>query len=249
MSATRLHNYLFAFTVFLFVMQLAVLSAQAQTAVTTCGTVITQPGRYILANDLVGCPRNGIVIETAGVDLDLNSHQITGAPNNQYVGLWLRELLAAGIVRVYGPATISGFLMGVNIAWKDGLAFVVDVASERCPSGFNVSNSRVVLRGDIATNGIDGFALFDTSDSELFDNTARETVSGFVIRGNNNLVTHNIAVSNSVGIETAAGSKNNHIQFNEAVNNGVLDLAERNATCVNTWENNTFGKANRSCIH
>lgn len=66
LCATRLRNCLFIFTTFLFLVQLAALAAQAQTRITSCGTLINLPGRYVLANDLLNCPQQGVIETSAG---------------------------------------------------------------------------------------------------------------------------------------------------------------------------------------
>jgi large repetitive protein len=52
------------------------LAASAPTQTVSCGQVITSDTR--LANDLVDCPADGLVIGADGVTLDLNGHTIAG---------------------------------------------------------------------------------------------------------------------------------------------------------------------------
>jgi hypothetical protein len=55
------------------------IAAHAQEPIRTCGTLITHPGRYELANDLLNCTGSGVRVQTNGiVIINLNSHQITG---------------------------------------------------------------------------------------------------------------------------------------------------------------------------
>src|SRR5450759_2835397 len=79
MSATRLGKYLLTTLAFFPLLQLLAVSAQRQTPITSCGTVINTPGQYYLANDL-NCHdyEVAITIESTNVELDLDHHQITG---------------------------------------------------------------------------------------------------------------------------------------------------------------------------
>lgn len=54
--------------------------------VTECGTVLTEPGNYKLANDLLDCPANGVEIVGSDIVLNLKGHAISCADNNLEVG-------------------------------------------------------------------------------------------------------------------------------------------------------------------
>ena len=50
--------------------------------VAECETIITEPGKYFLVNDLVGCESVGVEIESSNVTLDLKGHAISCADND-----------------------------------------------------------------------------------------------------------------------------------------------------------------------
>src|SRR5262245_7417717 len=83
-------------------------------AITTCPTVITQPGHYRLANDLFCSGTDGIVIRADHVTLMLDEHNITQDVVN--FGL-AGNGISAGVgivggnshVRIFGTGVISGF--------------------------------------------------------------------------------------------------------------------------------------------
>ena len=58
----------------------------APKVVTECGQVLTEPGNYKLANDLLDCPGTGIEITGSDIKLNLKGHEISCADNNLEVG-------------------------------------------------------------------------------------------------------------------------------------------------------------------
>lgn len=47
--------------------------------ISECGAVLTEPGNYRLANDLVDCPADGVFIDGSDISLDLKGHEISCA--------------------------------------------------------------------------------------------------------------------------------------------------------------------------
>jgi parallel beta-helix repeat protein len=54
--------------------------------VTECGTILTEPGNYKLANDLLECPGHGITIVGSDITLNLKGYEISCAENDLEVG-------------------------------------------------------------------------------------------------------------------------------------------------------------------
>jgi parallel beta-helix repeat protein len=230
----------------------AALSAQAQIPVTTCGTEITQPGNYILANDLLGCSGNGIVIQSEGVTLNLNSHQITGPGSGVSRGI---SVLAHKGTVIEGPGTIARFYFGVYLERAVGGAHIVGITAQDNTTGFYLSGSReVTLGANMAVSNDAGFLLFDSSDNQLVENIVNSNRNmGIQIVGSRNEIILNTAENNGTyGIEVVRGfgSHDNRITFNTATGNATFDLAERGySTCRSTWTSNMFSTANLPCIH
>lgn len=251
MTATRLRNCLYTFSVLLWAMQWVAASAQAQTPVTACGTEITQPGQYFLANDLVGC-LGGIVIRSQGVTLRLNSHQIVGVESPGSRGILV---LAPTATIIDGPGTIARFDAGVYLQRTTSGTLIVGVTVQDNHYGFFVAGSRdSTIGGNTVTTNQEGILLFSSSDNHLVENVInsnRET--GIQINGSRNeIILNNIDNNGTYGIEVLDffGSRNNRITNNAATGNSTFDLAERGAqNCENIWVNNTFSTANLDCIH
>jgi len=253
--ATRMPKYLLIATILLLLAQLAV-PAQAQTQITTCGTNIRLAGTYVLANDLLNCPGDGIDITFGHVTLELGNHQITGSGT----GTGIRVARASGLARnvtIHGPATITNFNKCLELVDSQ----TGDVSRVTCTG--NNTGFTVDLREDSWDNQIHdniatmnhgaGFVINDEWSHYDHNQSSQNGGSGFVLTavdGRNNFVNNNTADQNANdGIEAQSGAVQNLIYENHATGNSNLDLADDNPTgCPNTWYHNTFGTSNKECI-
>jgi parallel beta-helix repeat protein len=231
-------------------MQWTAVSAQAQISVTTCGTTITQPGQYILANDLLACAEDGIVIRSAGVSLNLNGHQITGIQRSLTHGIQV-TLSPNESVIIDGPGTIARFGTGLELDLAHGRAFIVSVTARQNRFGFMVLNGSEITLGNntAVNNSVIGFALYDTDDSSLVESSANANGDGIVILGSRNEIILNTANNNEKNGIVAFNGAHNRISTNTALGNSRYDLYQLGQDCNNTWVNNTFNSANLPCIH
>lgn len=253
--ATRLTKYLFISTALLLLAQLAVV--HAQTKITKCGTEIKLPGTYVLANDLLNCPVDGIDIIFGHVTLELGNHQITGAGTGTGIRVARQGPYLAMNVVIHGPGTISNFDKGIElIDSKDG-----EVSGLTCSgnnSGFVFQRLHDswnnLIHDNIATlnHGV-GFEINGDWSHYERNQANQNGGSGIVVTtndGRNNFVNNNTADQNGRdGIEAEAGAENNMIYENHATGNSMVDLADDSAAgCHNFWMRNTFGSANKKCI-
>ena len=251
MRPIRLPNYLLLPGALLLVVQLMLVSAQAQIPVTTCGTMITQPGRYSLANDLLQCPGDGIVIQSADVSLNLNGHQVTGPSHSSTHGILVALPPKASVI-IDGPGTIANFGTGVELDLANGSAYIASVTSQRNYFGFMVTKgSNVTLGNDTAANNLTiGFALYDIDDSGIFESSAYANGDGIVMLGSRNEIILNKVNKNEKNGIVVFGGGENRISTNAAQGNSRYDLYQLGDGCgTNTWVNNTFTTANLPCIH
>jgi Periplasmic copper-binding protein (NosD) len=245
-SATSLPQVTFA--ALLLLTQLVAVCAHAQTQITSCGTSITEPGEYVLANDLTNCSGYGIVITRAqDVVLNLAGHRITGSDTPRKAGIFVQSSGA----RIIGPGVISNFTgqLSSGVFTTGSVVEITGVTSTGNVVGFWL-NGKVRAHGNIANNNEDGFTT--TAEGEFSDNLASgNTQVGIDANGNSHtLFLHNTAVFNGqYGIEMYQYASNKKIISNTALGNGAYDLFEGDRTCRNTWADNTFGSANRPCIH
>jgi parallel beta-helix repeat protein len=251
LRTTHLPKYLVMTGALLLVAQLVAVSAQAQNQVTTCGTVITRPGTYNLANDLLGCAEDGIVIRSGGVTLNLNGHQITGFGRSGTRGIQVTSPTKE-LVIIDGPGTIADFENGVDMDLAHGSAYIVSVTAQKNRIGFYIVNGKDVTLGNskAINNALVGFALYDTDDSRLVESTANANGSGINVLGFRNEIVLNTANDNNTYGILVFGGAHNRISSNTALRNSRYDLFQGGENCENnTWVNNMFKTANLPCIH
>jgi len=270
-SRNRASGFFCASTFILLIVALASMPAAAYSAIpiTSCGTVINQPGHYILANDLSCFDQDGIDIVADHVDLMLDGHQISNVFQDfigRGIGVGVGVASGNSHVSIIGPGTITGFNVGIEFQQVShssvkevtttfnffGFAvnggFVVG-CNQSCPSTKNV------FQGNTSTfNDQHGFTMNGANDNTFRDNNASNNSNGlgillFTAIGND--VRGNTTNSNGgagIGISAGTGT-DNAISGNTAQNNGTFDLEDDNANCDgNTWKHNTFGSASQSCI-
>lgn len=245
-------------------------AADPTVQITQCGTVISQPGHYILANDLSCFDQDGVDIVSDHVDLMLNNHQIANVfadffANGISVGVGVPS--GNSHVHIIGPGTITGFNEGVNFE-QVSFSSVNDVTSTGNFFGFVVNggfaagcnqscpSTKNDFQGNTSTfNDQHGFTMNGANDNTFRDNNASNNVNGFgflLFTAAGNDVRDNTADANGGGgIGTSAGTgTDNDITGDTAQNNGIVDLQDNNPNCdSNTWKHNTFGSANQACIH
>jgi hypothetical protein len=247
-SVTRLRKYTFTISALLLLMQLAVVCAHAQTQITSCGTSIRTSGEYVLANDLTNCADYGIVIRGAqDVVLNLAGHRITGSATPRKAGIFVQSAGA----RIIGPGVISNFTgeLSSGVFTSGSVVEITGVTSTGNVVGFWL-NGKVRVHGNIANNNEDGFTT--TAEGEFSDNLASgNTQNGIDANGDaHTRFLHNTVVFNGqYGIEMYQYATNKEIISNTALGNGTYDLFEGDRNCPNRWADNTFGTANRPCIH
>lgn len=128
----------------------------------------------------------------------------------------------------------------------------VQIAQKSPLAGFLVTNGRdVTLGNNTAVNKRQiGFVLQDIEDSRLVESSANENDVGIVVHGSRDEIILNTADRNLVyGIAVDSGAQN-RISANTALRNRRYDLWQRlEENCGNNiWVNNTFRKANLTCI-
>jgi parallel beta-helix repeat protein len=205
------------------------------TQITQCGTVISQPGHYILANDLScagagtplspvlgsdpappSTPTDGINIVADHVNLMLDGHTISGALSN--FGITVGVGVAAGNshVSIVGPGTVSGFFAEV-VFEQVSHSTVSDVTVTGGQFGFFIASGVAVgctncpstmndFQGNTATANGAGFTLDGADDNTIRDNNA----SNNLIDG----IELTVATKNDVRGNTLNGNVRSGIQVN-----------------------------------
>lgn len=251
LRATGMKQHRFTIPVLLFLLQLAVVSAQGQNQITRCGTFITTSGEYVLANNLINCSSDAITIGgNANVVLNLAGHQITGSANPQRTGGAGIRIQSGARARIAGPGIISNYTAGFGVLLASGSLEATAVTCTGNDVGFYLSNGTVTVHSNIATNNVDGFYM--VASGELTDNLASGNSQDGIFTANRQpaRLLHNTSVFNGrYGIAAAQFSSGKDIVSNTALNNVAYDLFDGNSNCQNTWVDNTFGTSKGPCIH
>lgn len=239
--------------VFLVAMQWT--AAWAATPISSCA-VIARSGEYILTQDLQ-CSNDGIEIVADHVKLNLNDHNLTGIGRGNGIALGDQGIRTVTDVSIVGRSTISNFYAGIALLGAQNSS-IKDVTVTGNYHGILLQNLRSTLpssntlENNTATSNLDdGFSLKEAQQNILRGNTSTRNHYGFVLDENShgNQLLDNVASDNRYGIYTFNSAFANLIRHNTALNNPDRDLVDENFECGNTWEDNTFHTANKSCIH
>lgn len=209
----------------------SVLAAPPQ-PVTECGTIITEPGKYRLANDLVDCPDNGVIIYSSDVTMDLKGHTVSCADNG----------LRVGGVMAWGEP--DAFLRNVKITngavtgCSDGIlfAFVEDSKITKMTSWGNIlwegasgtgitvwlSRNNVIMHNHTYGNEDAGIGSWESSGNLFKHNTSIDNFLGiYTDNENDSRILCNRTYGNAGGIVVGPYSSGNLLRGNVASGNGV----------------------------
>jgi hypothetical protein len=229
------------------------------TVVDHCAYVITAPGTYVLGTNLTCGPLPGVDIEASNVRFKMNGHSInsqsfTPAP------LGVGATTSDKYVLVQGPGTISGApFQGV---WFENVSYSAVVGVEATGNGTGIyqynnngaTESHNVFAGNYAhTNAIRGILIRQGSATAVLFNRCASNNIGIAIGDGfapvtGSYVYGNRCTANQFGIRNG-NATSGVFTHNTATGNLVFDLFDEQASCDNNnWSNNTFTKANQSCI-
>jgi len=202
---------------------LAVMAGSVQadpTFITTCPTVITSPGRYLLAANLTCGGGNGITINSSDVTLALEGHRITaGAGANRAIMVNLPQGPPLTGIRILGPGLITNgggntFIVGVDLSILthsevSGITVLgcsAGIGAAGPPGGANLT----ITANTLGRNGT-GIATTNLSYSTISENDISGNGVGIGIvsadvLGPPLMVSHNILNGNTGnGVQIVAG--------------------------------------------
>jgi parallel beta-helix repeat protein len=223
-----------------------VSSAHAATPVdVSCGETIMAD--TTLANDLLDCPNNGIVIGADDITLDLNGHTLDGdnelidpCPKKEFCDFGVVDERHTGVTITGGTVREFGTGVGVFAARKDRLSHLSAV--ENIFNGILVVQStRIrVERNMVERNGLTkdypGLALVDSHDNRIVRNSlsANADLGLFTINADDNLIAKNRLVRNPE-LGAIIEGDGNEIAGNRIVRNGggIALTGSRNAITRN----------------
>lgn len=164
-------------------------------AVTECETVITEPGKYRLANDLLNCEFFGVNIHASDVTLDLKRHTISCAENENRTGGVLTALTEKP--DVFFPVSGVKITNGTVTGCSDGILLALAEDS---------MVTKITSWGNRLWNGVSGtgITVWLSQHNVVTHNHvfANEDVGIFSWIAGGNLYKHNTATGNFMGIRT-----------------------------------------------
>jgi parallel beta-helix repeat protein len=161
----------------------------------SCGQTISQDTK--VSNDLKDCPGDGLVVDTAGVVLDLNGHTIDGDASGNDTGILISNVddvtVKSGKVRQFSAGVFLGSSQGGHrlLSLK-----ALDNTNDGVLFG-TVANS-VVRNVQASDNGDSGFSALFTITGLIFQRTTASGSEGpgYVLRLRNGLIEHSKASHN-----------------------------------------------------
>jgi parallel beta-helix repeat protein len=235
------------------------------TGITDCGTLISESGRYFLANDLKNCSGFGISIAVSNVKVALRGHTIQGTSGDNMI---VAQGADTGLsdLEIEGPGTVTGGIAGIafgNVHHSSvhGLTLVRNNFGMTVNSGdftsdatvaATVSTDNEISDNVVASNTFHGISV-NGGDKNRF---LRNNLSGngthglFLFTANNNVARENTADMNAgSGIDAGTFGSGNQVANNIALGNEGPDLNDENDDCVrNTWTGNSFNSNSPGCI-
>ena len=169
-------------------------------AITDC-KIISEPGRYFLANDLKPCLNSALSITVDDVAIELRGHTILGPGSSSNIVLINANGGTTGLsnIEIEGPGTLTGGSVGVlfqnvhhsrvNNLVVVGNAFGIFVAGTVVVPGNNFGT--MVKAADLRS--VRTIAATESTDNEFRDNVVTgQTINGVTVFGaNQNRFIHN----------------------------------------------------------
>ena len=220
---------------------------ESATPLSSC-SIITQPGRYILSQDLIGFPapagKGCIDIEAEGVELDCKGHEISSdlATAGVYVGRQAAAVRNCNIdmskssggvgIRLYNASysriegnTLAGQHEGVYLDKTNHATVKGNIADNNSETGIYFRgnlNNNTISGNDASGNGFYGIYVTGNGNRLLSNTAGRNGHSGISIwlLSSNNLIQGDAVNGNSMyGVFVTSSSRNNTFRDITANNN------------------------------
>lgn len=222
-------NYFWIFLPVLLLVAGTVLAAPKHGApknVTECGTVLTEPGNYKLANDLLDCPEHGILIEGSDITLNLMGHEIS-CPNG-WIGVFLmgtEETTVKNITVKNGHVSNCG--EGIALWFAEDSKVMNMTSTDNQGSGIAVwaSSNNVIMHNYAHGNGSNGILSWQSSGNLFKHNTSTGNGDGWQGSGinltaeDNSRIMCNRTHGNADGILVQSGGSGNLLRGNLVTGN------------------------------
>jgi hypothetical protein len=227
-------------------------SALAATPVTACSTELTDPGDYVLTQDVDCAGSVGIGLQGSDITFSLNGHTIS----NAYFAVYMTA--GGSNVHVTGPGTVSHATYGLYMygdftnSGFDG--FTVTGSTTR---GFSAEADQAstgsYLRNVLFTNNAnEAVVIFYDGYDVAGNGCSNNTGNGLLIFGSDPSDVHGNTCNDNGGTGINVGSDVGHqIHGNTATgNSGGADGYDSSPDCgSNHWYGNLFVTFNQACVN
>lgn len=236
--------------------------------ISTCGTVITVPGKYFLSTDLACSGGTAVMIAASKVDLDLRGHRIDGENDLKGIGISTTssdisssgdQSLCLGVTNI---GIHDGTVTGYSVQGAIGILLCSPNPVGTTPIAMSVTVQRMVLTGNntgldlvstaqnkitnnYVSNGDIGISLSNGCSNNLISNNLLDGNTdqfgggaGIVIKGPSNTVTGNVAINNQFGIFISQVAVTTQITNNTASHNAV-GIEAQEFSAGNVFKGNT----------
>jgi len=141
--------------------------------VTECGMVLTEPGNYKLANDLLDCPEHGISIEGSDITLNLMGHEIS-CPDG-WIGVFLmgtEETTVKNITVKNGHVSNCADGIALWLAEDSKVMNMTSTGNREWGIAVWESSNSVIMHNYVHGNAIDGILSWKSSGNLFKHNTS-----------------------------------------------------------------------------
>ena len=207
--------------------------------------VITEPGEYVLGNDIT-CSGYGIIVKADNVTLDGQNHTIRGDGGINESGIYLGGVSNVTIRNF----RIKNFDIGINVRGDLSESDGHNIYSNFL-DGDSIYSSQAIYfysstNGNIYSNTIThvwtGIFVMGSDSNNIYSNTMGHGGGISVVTSNNNNIHHNVLNDKGIRLET---SDNNIISFNviNDASDGIflLDGSDNNKISDNSGLNDNYG--------
>ena len=197
-----------------FVLVAGVAFAKPAVPIFECGTIIGEPGKYRLMNDLVGCTDHGILITGSDITLDLKGHSISCDTNGgleRLAGVVVWESLSWSEISnvTVKNGHVSDCSDGIILVFTND-SKVKNMSSSRNLNWYGTSgtgitiwyseNARVIKNHTFDNDG-QGIGVWDSTGTEIKHNMVADNSEGiWAERAADTNISCNKAFGNGTGV-------------------------------------------------
>jgi parallel beta-helix repeat protein len=195
-----------------------------------CGTLISEPGKYELKQDLLLCPWGGITISSSNVNLKLKGHTITcdvySGTSSIHSGVRVRTSTGYSDIHIKN-GTVTGCNYGVYLVGANDSEVTNMTLNGNRRDGLRMmmGSNNVIKKNVLIGNSGNGIFVTRGSGHKISHNITSENGSGIgAYLTQNTKYTCNQSNRNSFGIELSGAEGGNVVSGNVASGNSVAGI-------------------------